>query len=271
MIETKALLSRGLAPILWLLLLVSCTSEIATPGETLRIFGRSLPPAFIDEPYNTTIQVVGGLRPFTFSVESGTLPPGISLQAGTLQGIPSNLGTFTFTITVSDANLSRTFQEYSLRVSEPPPAEFSLNVPSTELQRPTTLRAVVRNARNLQALRTAIRWDTELFELTPGSIRATSEGFALFAKEEPGQLQIDLAVLGGTIDGEERVFSFELRPLEPTTLEIVSDTEFLSQGGRHGFATLREGVAPPEPSEPLEEDGPPEEEASGEDEEGEMP
>ncbi len=78
-------------------------------------------------------------------------------------------------------------------------------------------------------------------------------------------------MLGGTIDGEERVFSFELRPLEPTTLEIVSDTEFLSQGGRHGFATLREGVAPPEPSKPPEEDESNEEDAGGEDEEGEMP
>ena len=232
------------------ILLGGCSGELQTPGEILRIFSSNLKPAFLGERYDETIRVVGGLRPFSFSVESGSLPPGISLEGSALRGIPSEIGQFEFSVGVSDANLSRTVQSFTLSVTKPPPAELTFNVPLTDIRGTVTLRAEVRNARNLLALRTRLQWDPELFELAPDSLEANSPNVVLFSQDKPGELQVDLAVLSGGVSGDIRMFRFKLRSLQNTTLELNSATEFLSREGKHGFSERREGVAPAPSEEP---------------------
>ncbi len=223
------------------LLLAACGSELTSRGETLRILASSLEPAYLGEEYSATLQVVGGLTPYTFEVSEGSLPPGLVLQGATLRGVPETEGSYSFTINVSDANLSRTFQEYSLAVTTPPPATLTLNAPTTDIQRAVTLRGTVQDARSLRGLRSQIRWDADLFQLVPDSVRVVGERYAVFHQETPGQLQLDLAVLGGSISGERSLFEFTLQPLETTTLELSFDTEFAGDTG-HAYASLTEGV-----------------------------
>ena len=227
-----------------LFLLAACGSELGTRGEVLRLLGSGLEPAYLGEEYSATLQVVGGLTPYTFEVSEGALPPGLALQGATLRGVPEAEGRYTFTVTVSDANLSKTFQEFTLEVVVPPPASLSLNVPDTEIQRAVTLRGTVSEARGLQGLRTRISWDPELFALLPGSVRAVSERYALFYQDAPGQLELDLAVLGGTVSGERRLFEFTRQPLQTTTLELSFDTEYAGERG-YAYSSLREGVPSP--------------------------
>ena len=55
------------------------------------------------QPYSVTLNA-NGRQPLTWSVTSGTLPPGISLSAaGVLNGPPSQAATTSFTIGVRDA------------------------------------------------------------------------------------------------------------------------------------------------------------------------
>ena len=56
--------------------------------------------------YNHGISVSGGTAPYAFSVTAGTLPSGLTLDpaTGALSGTPIVGGTYTFTITVTDAN-----------------------------------------------------------------------------------------------------------------------------------------------------------------------
>ncbi|MGA2273974.1 MAG: putative Ig domain-containing protein [Bryobacteraceae bacterium] len=57
-------------------------------------------------PYSATLGATGGYGTgtYTFSLVSGTLPPGITLSAGgTLSGTPTGAGTFTFTAQVTSA------------------------------------------------------------------------------------------------------------------------------------------------------------------------
>ncbi len=56
--------------------------------------------------YNQGINVTGGIAPYTFSLTAGTLPSGLTLNpaTGALSGTPTAGGTYTFTITVTDAN-----------------------------------------------------------------------------------------------------------------------------------------------------------------------
>jgi hypothetical protein len=65
----------------------------------------SLPNGRVADPYSATLQA-SGRAPFRWSVSSGNLPPGLSLNAesGVLSGTPTLHGTFTFEITVTDGN-----------------------------------------------------------------------------------------------------------------------------------------------------------------------
>jgi len=236
---------RFFLPILFTLGLIAlngCGTELDSRGDALRILATSLDPAFIDEAYSADIRVAGGLSPYTLQITGGTLPPGLSLEGSTVRGVPTEIGDYTFTVTVSDGRLSKTFQEYNLNVGDPPPATLTLNVPSTEVQRPITLRAQVREARSLQAFRTQITWNPELFAFAPDSLRAASDSYALFFEEADGELQVDVAVLGGTVTGERNIFEFTLSPIERTTLAIESATEFLSDTNDHAYTTNFEGI-----------------------------
>lgn len=244
-----------------LLMLSGCGTELDSRGDALRILATSLDEAYINEAYTANIRVAGGLTPYTLQISAGTLPPGLSLQGSTVRGVPTEIGTYTFTVTVSDGRLSKTFQEYTLTVGDPPPATLTLNIPSTEVQRPILLRAQVRDARSLQAFRTSIGWDPALYVYVPGSLRAASDSYAVFSEASDGKLQVDVAVLGGSISGERNIFEFTLSPLERTTLALESATEFLSDTGAHAYTTNFEGVT----SELSTNDGAPEDDVSEED------
>ena len=57
-------------------------------------------------PYSNQLSATGGAPPLAWSISSGALPPGLSLGAGTglLSGTPTAMGSYSFTITATDAN-----------------------------------------------------------------------------------------------------------------------------------------------------------------------
>ena len=66
--------------------------------------------------YSSAFTVSGGIAPFTFSVTSGALPPGLSLNSstGAITGTPTTQGTFSFTA-----------QSWTRRKTRQPPAAAS--------------------------------------------------------------------------------------------------------------------------------------------------
>jgi hypothetical protein len=77
----------------------------------------SLQDATQGEPYSATLQASGGLAPFTYRVQDGALPTGLSLSAaGQIAGTPTATGEFRFTIQASDANLKTASNTYILSV-----------------------------------------------------------------------------------------------------------------------------------------------------------
>jgi uncharacterized repeat protein (TIGR01451 family) len=75
----------------------------------------ALPPATVGVPYGQIFAVSGGSAPYVFAVTSGLLPPGLALSgAGVLSGTPSTAGTFSFTMTATDANGCTVSATYTL-------------------------------------------------------------------------------------------------------------------------------------------------------------
>lgn len=225
--------------------LAGCGGELDSPGEALRIFSSTLDPAFIGEDYTYDIVVTGGLAPYRFELQGGSLPPGVSLQNGSLSGAPTREGRFDFTVSVSDARLSRTVQDFSLEVTTPPPAELILNVPPTPISDTVTVPIRVEGGRSLQALRTQIRWNASLFEFVPGSVRAARGDLAVLQRAQGGQLSVDVAFLGPALTGDAQLFTFDLRPVEPNSLSLSARTEYRTRGGEHGFSSTEDGTETP--------------------------
>ena len=65
----------------------------------------TLPDGSVGIPYNQIVSASGGTAPYTFSISSGSLPTGLLLNSasGAIAGTPTTAGTFTFTITATDA------------------------------------------------------------------------------------------------------------------------------------------------------------------------
>ena len=108
------------------------STVVSFTGATLTISPTVLPHATQDENYSEALSASGGTGPYTFVLTSGTLPAGISLATdGTLSGIPTESGSFNFTVTVSDPNACGS-QALTLVVDLSPCAAASLTIsPST--------------------------------------------------------------------------------------------------------------------------------------------
>lgn len=101
-----------------------------TVAATLAITtGSPLPGGVVTTPYSTQLAATGGIPPYTWSLSSGTLPSGLTLDAssGTISGTPTAAGTFDLTIAVSD-NMQTARSQYRLTIALPPAPPLSLDV-----------------------------------------------------------------------------------------------------------------------------------------------
>ncbi len=87
-------------------------------GVPLSIATVSIPNAVLNGSYTATLVATGGNSPITWSVSSGTLPPGLALNSttGAITGAPTTLGSFNFTIQAQDASGNKAPQPFSISV-----------------------------------------------------------------------------------------------------------------------------------------------------------
>jgi hypothetical protein len=104
------------------------------PPPTLSVTVAPLPPGTLNSPYSGSIATNGGVAPLTWTITTGNLPPGLSLNGGTGQitGIPINEShatppvvypaIYNFALQVQDSSLP-TPQKVPV-----PPAPFSITI-----------------------------------------------------------------------------------------------------------------------------------------------
>lgn len=95
--------------------------SIAAPTITMSPVAGALPGATAGSAYSQSISASGGTAPYGFNVSSGTLPPGMALNAstGALSGTPTSSGNYNFTVTATDSNSFTGSAAYSLSVALP--------------------------------------------------------------------------------------------------------------------------------------------------------
>ena len=78
-----------------------------------------LPQGTVGVAYSQTITASGGTAPYTFSITAGSLPTGLLFTNGLISGTPTAAGTFTFTVTATDANGCTGLQAYTIVINPP--------------------------------------------------------------------------------------------------------------------------------------------------------
>jgi hypothetical protein len=94
------------------------TLRVSVSAEpTLEVETRVLPGANLGAGYDEALEARGGTPPYAWSLAGGALPPGLDLQAGRIQGTPSQLGRFDFTVRLQDAAGAVAFGSVRVRVT----------------------------------------------------------------------------------------------------------------------------------------------------------
>ncbi|MFM8764439.1 MAG: putative Ig domain-containing protein [Spartobacteria bacterium] len=91
-----------------------------TVGEPLSILEKSLPGAILNSPYDTKLNAKGGSsKELKWSIESGKLPPGLSLNetTGEISGTPTNTGNEEIIFKVEDSAGNSAVQLLPLEVA----------------------------------------------------------------------------------------------------------------------------------------------------------
>jgi hypothetical protein len=81
----------------------SCGITIAPPNMSAQCAAANT--GMVGVPYSSPITVTGGTAPYTFTLASGSLPTGLTLNpaTGVISGVPTTAGPFTFTVKVTDS------------------------------------------------------------------------------------------------------------------------------------------------------------------------
>jgi len=100
---------------------------VVAPGA-LEITTTSLPAGTTATAYNIGLGASGGIPPFTWSITSGQLPSGLTLdpQAGVISGTPIVAGTSNFTLQLKDSASNTTTQALSITVNANSKSNLSL-------------------------------------------------------------------------------------------------------------------------------------------------
>jgi hypothetical protein len=101
----------------------------------LEITTTSLSSGNLDFAYSVTLTATGGLLPYSWEINSGNLPNGLTLNSstGAISGTPTATGIFDFTGRVTDTNASNAYKNLSIKVLSYPvrigfPPVYYLNI-----------------------------------------------------------------------------------------------------------------------------------------------
>lgn len=103
----------------WTALIATFISGAPTPPA---VTTASLPNAVQNSNYSTVLAATGGTPPLTWSISSGSLPAGLTINTGTgaISGAATASGISNFTVQVSDSNSLTGTKALSLNVMAPP-------------------------------------------------------------------------------------------------------------------------------------------------------
>jgi hypothetical protein len=115
---------------------VNLTLTIISPA--LAVTTTSLPDGRVGTPYSASLAATGGIAPYTWTLASGALPAGLSLNAstGVIAGMPTASGNatpLTFNVTDSGSPMQRQAASVTLTIAAPLLAVATMSLPNGQV------------------------------------------------------------------------------------------------------------------------------------------
>lgn len=91
----------------------------------------TLPNVGVGSDYNESINCQGGDAPYTFTIESGSLPEGMYLDEanGVIAGVATELGDYSFVLKITDDGGKSVTQEFVMKVMNSEPFDTPMDIP----------------------------------------------------------------------------------------------------------------------------------------------
>jgi hypothetical protein len=154
----------------------SLTIVVAAPQPPV-ISTSALPGGVVGSAYAATLSAQGGTPPYTWSISSGSLPPGLTLNPsnGAITGTPGIQGTYTFTATVQDSSAPAQSGTMSLSIviAPAPPAALAI---TTSTLGAGAMGAAYTDALSAQGGTPPYTWTITAGSLPPGLTLNPSTG-----------------------------------------------------------------------------------------------
>lgn len=211
------------------LLVPSAAWAVRAPAITTK----SLPAALNGAAYSTTVIGKFGTKPYSWSVNSGSLPTGLSLVAGTgvISGTPTVNNTFSFVIRLTDSAGSPKTYDRSFYIivsaSTPPPAV------AVQITTPTPLPpGVVGSSYNtsLQAINgtAPYTWSVSAGAVPAGMALSSSTGVLSGTPTAPGTVSFSARVTDSSTTASVATQPYMIAVSNPTPAPTYLFTDALT-------------------------------------------
>lgn len=215
--------------------------QTATQTLTVRVIAPvsiltgTLRNAFAAVAYTEQLTVEGGEPPYQWSVASGLLPAGLQLDPirGIISGSPTQAGTLSFTIEVTDAAQRKTQKQLSIRViRDLTPVQESLSAATVGLRYTQQVRTVISE----------VSWSVSEGRLPDGLSLDTSSGEIAGIPTREGTFNFTLTALDTSGATGSRPYTIAVARLELPRFTI--DPAAVSPGRQTPLSITLSAAAP---------------------------
>ncbi|HEV2314376.1 MAG TPA: putative Ig domain-containing protein [Candidatus Acidoferrales bacterium] len=216
----------------------SGAKQVPASVAQLKIATPTLPAAQTRGSYQASLAASGGKAPYTWNVTSGVLPTGLALTSatGTISGIPSQAGAFSFSVQVRDSSspLQTASASLTLNVSS---ATSSLKIVNTSL--PAGQVGVAYQASNTASGGTSpYTWSITSGALPVGLALSASSGAISGKPSVSGSSSFMIRVSDAASNWAQQPLSIQIGATTPpsSTLKIIT-TSLLAGAVGQGYST----------------------------------
>lgn len=189
------------------------TFQLSVASRPPVIATRDVPVATVAAPYSFTLEGGGGTGALEWTLDSGSMPPGLTLTAaGLISGVPGNAGAFPFSVRLSDATGRSTTASLNLTVK---PAPLKITTESL----PDTPGGIVRLVFRATGGTTPYTWTLTGGRL-PNGLSLTPGGILGGQTFDLGKFDFSLSLKDA--DGVTAEHSYSL-VLTPAPLDLLTD------------------------------------------------
>jgi endonuclease/exonuclease/phosphatase family metal-dependent hydrolase len=215
--------------------------------ETPTLQTSTLTDGYVGTAYSFRLAVSGGRTPLSGSIDSGALPPGLSLDSSTgiISGTPSAAGTASFTVRVTDSDGRTSTRALSLTVYRPPSVSGPPLPFEAYVSEPFTARYTATDGKPPYVFYTP--------DALPPGLTLSSSGTLSGTPSATGSLSGQVRVIDANERTGSSAFAFNIHRLPAITTTSLPEarggtpysTQLLASGGKPGLTwSIATGALP---------------------------